>query len=439
MNKKHFMILIVDDEPGIREGLKKVLGLEGYSIITADTGESAVKKMEEGGIDLAFVDLKLPDIDGCEVARRMFSRGLSETVIVIMTAFATVETAVNAMKIGVADYMKKPFDNEDIISIANRFFQKKNYSNSESEQPIEHDNNFLFINKNMKNLISIIEKVKDSSIPVLILGESGTGKEILARMIHTKGKPADSPFIGINCSAIPAHLMESELFGYEKGAFSDAVASKPGKFEIAEEGTLFMDEIGDMKFNLQSKLLRVLEEKNYERIGGIKPLPFNARLIASTNRNLRKMIAENKFRLDLYFRLKGIELIIPPLRERKDEIEPFVHYFAKLFSNTYNKKNISISSEALKHLKNYHWPGNIRELKNSVESAIVLAENDTLLLPKDFRIEVQFDKEPMLLEKEREYILQALEKNHFSRTLAAQELKISRKTLYNKMKKYLIE
>lgn len=417
----------------MREGLETALSLEGYTVVTAVNGQSAAKRIENGGIDLAFIDLKMPDIDGCEVAKRIFTGGTAETVIVIMTAFATVDTAVNAMKIGVADYIKKPFDNEDILSIANRFFQKKHYTEPDDQAE------FLFINKNMKELIETIDKVKNCKIPILLLGESGTGKEICAKLIHEACSTAEHPFVGINCSAIPPQLMESELFGHEKGAFSDAVAAKPGKFEAAGEGTLFLDEIGDMDINLQAKLLRVLEEKSFERIGSVTPVKFNARIVASTNRNLQDFIARQKFRSDLYFRLKGIELTIPPLRERKDEIGPLINLFIGRFSKSYAKQDITISAEAVRKLKAYNWPGNIRELKNAVESAVILNDSGTVFLPRHFRLETEHTPNPILQEKERDNIIEVLEKNQFSRTLAAKELKISRKTLYNKMKKYLIE
>ena len=438
MDKKDFKILVVDDEPGMREGIGKALGLEGFSIESAGNGTEAIHSMKRNDIDLAFVDLKLPDIDGCEVARRTCGNGDKNTVLVIMTAYATVETAVNAMKIGVADYIKKPFDNNDLISIANRYYKQKRISHPEGSSSSSIVNDALFVDQKMRGLTEVVGKIKDCEIPVLIIGESGTGKEVFARLIHSMSCRRNKPFIGVNCSAVPSQLMESEFFGHEKGAFSDAVSSKPGKFELAEDGILFLDEIGDMEFKLQSKLLRVLEEKSFERIGGISSLPFRARLVASTNRNLSRLIDQNQFRSDLYFRLKGIELHLPPLRERRNEIEYFVRYFLKIFCEYYGKEDIRIASEALGFLKKYDWPGNIRELKNVVESAVVLSEDHNILLSKDFRIDREMPYQEPLSDKEKEYILEALEHNRYNRTLAARELNISRKTLYNKMKKYLI-
>ena len=439
MRKDAYSILIADDELGIREGLQKILSLEGYHVNTVSTGWQAVDRIGKGDVDLAFVDLRMPDIDGCEVARQVFEKGNLRTILVILTAYASVETAVNAMKIGVADYIKKPFDNEDIISIASRYYRKSAFFEDESSLLLEGNHSSLFISDKLDEIIGTVDKIKDIDIPVLLLGESGTGKEVVAKLLHQRSGRKEKPFIGINCSAIPTELMESELFGHEKGAFSGAVKMKPGKFEIAEDGVLFLDEIGDMEYKLQAKLLRVLEEKQFERIGGVTSVPFRARVVASTNCDLQLLMGENRFRSDLYFRLKGIEITIPPLRERKQEIEFFVRRFLELFAATYGKENLRLSSEVLKRLKSYDWPGNIRELKNVVESAVILAESNSLLLPQYFTLNREEPESRLIHDLEKDYILQALEKNRFNRTLAAQELNMSRKTLYNKMKKYSIE
>ena len=275
-----------------------------------------------------------------------------------------------------------------------------------------------------------------------MLGESGTGKEVFARVIHDNCERHDKPFIGLNCSAIPTELLESELFGHEKGAFSGAASEKPGRFEAAGAGTLFLDEIGDMDFKLQSKLLRVLEEKSFERIGGLKTIDFEARVIASTNRDIKAMIQDGEFRSDLYFRLRGIEIVLPPLRERPEDLESLIHHFVGRFSESYSKK-VSVSSEAVNVLKDYPWPGNIRELRNVVETAVLLADDNSLLLSDHFRLEAVQQSissdEHRIDEMEKSFILKTLEKNRFNRTLAAKELNISRKTLYNKIKKYSLE
>jgi two-component system, NtrC family, response regulator AtoC len=438
MDKSWFKVLIVDDEEGLREGLEKTLSLEGYSVSTAATGWSAVEQLKEEQFHLAFIDLKLTDISGIEVVENVLP---TLTPIVIMTAYASVESAVSSMKIGVLDYIQKPFNNSDILAIADRFFQEK--MGGKVDVQLSSDKIPNIILKSEKSVVAFqtIEKVKDSDIPVLLLGESGTGKEVFARMIHDRGSRNKNPFIGINCSAIPAELLESELFGHEKGAFSGSVSTKPGKFEIAKEGTLFLDEIGDMDFKLQAKLLRVLEEKTFEHIGGISSIQFKARIIASTNKDLKYMVSNQEFRSDLYFRLRGVELVLPPLRERPEDLELLIHNYVELYANSYQKK-VSVSSEAISSLKDYDWPGNIRELKNVIETAVLLSDDNSLLLSGNFRIDQNDDQIvdlPYMNDLEKNYIIRTLEKNRFNRTLTAKDLNISRKTLYNKLKKFSID
>ena len=441
MDRRNFSILVVDDEEGMREGIQKTLELEGFSVRGASSGTEALGKLQAGGVDLAFIDLKLPDIDGVEIVRRMPP---GDTIVVIMTAYATVETAVSAMKIGVADYIKKPFDNRDILSIAERFLKARERRPAQGaaalQAPDRGENKPPSIILRSKRILEVVQKVelaKDSNIPVLLLGESGTGKEVFARLIHERGDRRDKPFIAINCSAIPRELLESELFGHERGAFSGAVALKKGKFEIADGGTLFLDEIGDMDYALQSKLLRVLEEKTFERIGGNQPIAFRARVIASTNKNLRQLIGEKKFRQDLYYRLNGMQFELPPLRERPEDLEGLVQHFLSYYCDLYQKRGLSLSAEVMRHLRMHEWPGNIRELKNVMESAVLLAQDGATLLPANFRIEtMQRETSPLIRDLEHDAILEALETNKFNRTLAARALQISRRTLYNKMKKY---
>jgi DNA-binding NtrC family response regulator len=440
MQEHDYSILIVDDEEGIREGLGKTLSLEGYHVETAATGAEAIARFQQNSIDLGFLDLKLPDIDGVEIARTV-SADNNGPVLVIMTAYATVETAVTAMKTGVSDYIKKPFDNEDILKIARRYFLQKRALSDVPTQRVEIESGrwIMLQDKASMEIRRTIEKIADSEIPVLILGESGTGKEVVASLIHLWGSRSKEPFIGINCSAIPAELMESELFGHEKGAFSGAIKAKPGKFEIAASGVLFLDEIGDMDVKLQAKLLRVLEERSFERIGGISTVPFKARVLASTNRDLGNFIDEGKFRSDLYFRLRGVSIEIPPIRARSEVVDTLVNHFLEVFRIQYGRKTLRISSEALKFLRSHSWPGNIRELKNTVESAVLLSECEEMLLPEHFRLDIREEPGILIRGIEKDSILKALEQNRFNRSLAAKELRISRKTLYNKMKKYDIE
>ncbi len=441
MDKSQFTILVVDDEEGMREGIQKTLDLEGFSVQSAATGREALERLKNGGFAMAFIDLKLPDIDGVEVVRNMQP---SSTVVVIMTAYATVETAVSAMKIGVADYIKKPFDNSDLIAIAERFYRAREMSASAGgARQLPRDrvdvirSAVTLRSEQMKKALDKVDRIKDADIQVLLLGESGTGKEVFARLIYQQGNRRGKPFVAINCSAIPPDLLESELFGHERGAFSGAVALKKGKFEVAADGILFLDEIGDMEHRLQSKLLRVLEEKSFERIGGTQQIPFTARVLASTNRDIKQLIAEGTFRQDLYYRLNGVQIALPPLRERAEDIECLVDYYLNYYCEMYEKRNISLSAEAMRSLRSHDWPGNVRELKNVIESAILLATDGTVLLPENFRMEsVHREGSSFIQDIEQESIIEALERNKFNRTRAARALQISRKTLYNKMKKF---
>lgn len=441
MDRSEFSILVVDDEEGMREGIKKTLDLEGFSVRTAATGLEAIATLTHEIIDLAFVDLRLPDIDGVAVVKSIQP---CSAAVVIMTAYATVETAVSAMKIGVADYVKKPFDNSDIIAIAERFFRAREMkplpagsgSNSRGKNDVGPPE-LILRSAQMQDAIEKVGRIKDAEIPVLLLGESGTGKEVFARLIHQRGNRRRKPFVAINCAAIPQELLESELFGHERGAFSGAVAQKIGKFEIAGDGILFLDEIGDMEYKLQSKLLRVLEERSFERIGGTRPVVFAARVLASTNRNLQQLMAEGRFRQDLYYRLNGVQVTLTPLRERMVDLEGLIEYYVGYYCEMYGKQDISLSPETMESLCSYGWPGNVRELKNVMESAILLTESGSTLLPANFRMESGHKEGGSFLhEIEQESIIEALENNKFNRTMAARALQISRKTLYNKMKKF---
>jgi len=435
MNKRDFNILVVDDELGMREGLKKALTISGYSVETEKTGAGAIKSLQNENYSLAFIDLKLPDMSGLEIIKKI---NTEKTITVMITAYASVETAVEAMKFGAIDYLRKPFELNDVIELANRHFLRIS-EREKVDQPPSLSNKYIMNSSAMMKIKGVIDKIKNSPIPVLLLGESGTGKEMMARLIHESGNLIDKPFIGINCAAIPSELLESELFGHEKGSFSGAVARKIGKFELAGDGVIFLDEIGDMPFILQSKLLRVLEEKSFERVGGNETIAVKARIIASTNQNLKQYVEEKKFRSDLYYRLNGVKILLPPLKERQGDLEPLISYFFELFNSMYDKK-IQISTEAMNFLKSYSWPGNIRELKSVLESSILLADSHSILFSDDFPVEIHDgDNETGIYTVEKEKILAALSSNGFNRSLTAKHLSISRKTLYNKMKKYSID
>ena len=435
MNKDEFKILVVDDEEGMRDGLEKALLLEGFFVQTAADAAEALEKLGKGDFNLAFIDYKLPDLDGIEIIKRCETETLN---IVVITAFASIENAISAMKLGASDYLIKPFSNADIIAIACKYYKQKSMMGKEERG--QSKNNVIYISEAMKSVVDNVKLIAGSPIPVLIEGESGTGKEMIARLIYREGGFEGKPFVGINCAAIPSELLESELFGYEKGAFSGAHQIKIGKFESAADGIVFLDEIGDMSSDLQAKLLRVLEEKSFERIGGLKSIHLQARVISSTNVDLRDHIQRGAFRSDLYFRLKGIQLRIPALRERDKDIEVLAHHFLEHFRIKYQKEELELAAEALRKLKRHSWPGNVRELKHVVESAVLLAGSKNKILSEDLPIESGIDSNRInIQELEKASIMNALVENHFNRSLAAKSLQISRKTLYSKMKRYSIE
>lgn len=430
-----YTVLVADDEEGLRFGLEKTLSLEGYRVLTAATGAEVERVVGQERIDCAFIDLQLPDIRGIELVSTLRS---CDTPVVIITAYATVETAVRAMKIGAVDYIQKPFDNQDLVEMADRLCLRGNHTGSLVS--VDGSNDLVVESQEMRDIVATVQKIKDSGIPVLLQGESGTGKEMIARLIHGHSNRGEKPFVAINCAAIPPELLESELFGHEKGAYTGAHSDKVGKFEAAADGTVFLDEIGDMGTNLQTKLLRTLEERSFEAVGSNRTLPLQARVVASTNGDLSELIREKRFRLDLYYRLKGISLTIPPLRDRRKDIEPLLALFLDRYRLRYQKPSVEISQEAIRYLRSYSWPGNVRELKNAVESAVLLSDGNRALLPQDFLLENPTEGNlPELWRREKESIMEVLGRTSFNRSVAASELGMSRKTLYNKMKKYGIQ
>jgi DNA-binding NtrC family response regulator len=432
LSRRGFSLLIVDDEEGMRLGLEKALSLEGYRVASAASGAEARKRAKTERFDCAFVDLKLPDLSGTDLLPDLKAAG---TAVVIITAFASVDTAVRAMKLGAVDYLQKPFDNHDIVALADRLCLG---AQNAEPAPLNQDG-LIATSLSMKHIVETLRKIMDSEIPVLLQGESGTGKEMLARFVHDKSSRRGRPFVAINCAAIPPELLESELFGHEKGAFTDAHSAAMGKFEAAGAGTIFLDEIGDMGLHLQTKLLRALEERTFEPVGSTRSIPLSARIIASTNCELSVMIREKKFRLDLYYRLKGLAVTIPPLRDRREDIEPLLSLFLGLYRHRYNKPSVEISREAVRFLRSYQWLGNVRELKNAVESAVLLSDQNRPLLPQDFLLEGSGDSAlPELWQQERDAIIEVLKRTGYNRSVASRELGMSRKTLYNKMKRYAI-
>ena len=448
-----FRILIADDEQVQREMLEGFLVKQGYGVGTAADGSQALEKFKAGAFDLVLTDYRMPGMDGFHLLKEL-KRLNPEVMVVVLTAFGTVGTAVAAMKEGAFDYLNKPIDLDELLLLIQRVEKEVGLSreNRELREQLREKFKVDFIisaSRRMEEALNLVKRVAPSPATVLILGESGTGKELIARAIHYSSPRADKPLVKVNCAALPENLLESELFGHEKGAFTGAVGRRIGRFEQADQGTVFLDEIGDLSPSLQSKLLRVLQEREFERVGSSQTLKADVRVIAATNRNLEEAIRKGTFREDLYYRLNVVTLSLPPLRERKEDIPPLIEHFLKKYSRENQKPVVSLSKEAKDLLMNYHYPGNIRELENIMERAVVLSRGDSITtqeMPLNLRESKVEDlmKEAAggrslretLEEIERLRITQALEKSHGVQTKAAEELGISERVLRYKMKKY---
>lgn len=445
-------ILIADDEPSITVGLSELLELEGYETTTVNDGHEALKQIQEKHFDVVLVDLVMPGLDGMRVLQEIQKKGLDTTVIMI-TGKGNTATTVAAIKAGAFDYLDKPVDPNRLRTIILKALEHQHLrrKNKELEQKIESMSRYgemVGQDEKMQEVYRLIDAVADTTANVLITGESGTGKELVARAIHQKSSKSKGPFIAINCSAFPRDILENELFGHEKGAFTGALKEKPGCFEMANGGTLFLDEIGEMPADTQTKLLRVLEEMRFRRLGGTKEIKVDVRVVAATNREVQKALKDAILREDLYFRLSVMEIEIPPLRERMSDLLPLLNEFLKFF-NERNSKNVEdLSPECMDILRKYRWPGNIRELKNLVERAVILCEGATIEiqhLPKHiFATQTTASRESIALGKElheieKEVIFKTLKMTNNNKTKAAQILGISLKTMHNKLNKYYSE
>jgi len=372
-------ILIVDDEANIRRVLDAVFSKDGYRVLTAENGKKALDIIStEPDLDVLLCDLIMPDLNGIEVLKS--AREINPFLSVVMiTAHGTIKTAVDAMRFGAFDYITKPFDMDEIKLIVKNALERRRLlaENTELKQELRSRYKFDEIvgsSGKMHDVYKVIERVANSNATILVRGESGTGKELVARAIHYNSSRAAKPFIAVSCAALPETLLESELFGHEKGAFTGAVGQKAGRFELANQGTLFLDEIAEVSLSMQVKLLRVLQERKFERVGGTKTLSMDVRMIAATNRNLEEAVAMSEFREDLYYRLQVIQVFLPPLRDRREDIPPLVEHFVEKFNNE-NGRNIKFASpECMDLLMKYDWPGNIRELENAIERGVVLAD-----------------------------------------------------------------
>lgn len=449
-------VLIIDDEPSVRKLIGHHLEKENYKILSAENGEKGLRLIEENSPHLVLLDVKLPGIGGIEVLQKI-KEGHSKLPVIMITAYGTVKMAVETMRMGAYDFLVKPINPDELKitvrnAITNQTLQEKvDFLKSQLKERYEFSN---IIGKSpaMQQVFKLIEKVTDSDIPVLIYGQSGIGKELVAKAIHFNGPRKEAPFVDINCAAIPETLLESELFGHEKGAFTNAVKRKEGKFELANRGTLFLDEIGEMSLSLQAKMLRVLQEKTFERIGGKQKIRANCRIISATNKNLKDEIEKKKFREDLYYRIAVFPIPLLPLKERKEDVLLLVPHFLKKY--TKKGKTKKISPEAMKALISYDWPGNVRELENVIHRTIVLIEGDTIELshlPLELQnlsqkkistvkgaisLEDPSSHEIIPFEEiEKEVLIHALKACDGNISKATRGLRIGRATFYRKLKK----
>ncbi|NPA68147.1 MAG: sigma-54-dependent Fis family transcriptional regulator [Chlorobi bacterium] len=453
---KLLKILVIDDEKLIRWSFEKKLNSDKIKVYTAGSGEDGIETFQMEHPHIVFLDNKLPKMQGLDVLKKI-KKTDEDAVIVFMTAYESVDVAVKAMKAGAYEYINKPFSFEEINIIIKNITDKINKDKEirllrrEKKDFITFDH-IIGSSEKIKKIIRLAKKIaKTETTTILLLGESGTGKDLFSKAIHNESARKDKPFVTINCSSLPETLLESELFGYETGAFTDAKKQKKGLFEVAEGGTVFLDEIGEINQATQLKLLNVLENRTVRRLGGTVDIPVDIRIIAATNRNLKKSVEEKLFREDLYYRIKVFQITVPPLRERKEDIPELINYFIEQFNRQFGKNVTETDPEVLKLMMKYDWPGNVRELRNVIERAVIL-ETDNILyedcLPGEIREHncnekkcnpynfILPDEGLSLEEMEKEIIRQALEKTDYNQTKAAKLLRISRDTLRYKKKKH---
>lgn len=453
-------ILVVDDEPNYQVVLAELLREEGYEVYTAGGGEEALKLARETDLDLIITDMRMPGMSGLELLKAAKSLNRDLPVIMI-TAFGEVEKAVEAMRAGAFNYLVKPFNNDELVVSIRKAMEHYSLLRENTRLRGEMQTRYGFANiigknKRMQQIYTLIEKVAPTPATVLISGESGTGKELVARAIHFNSSRKEAPFISVNCAALPEALLESELFGHEKGAFTGAVALRKGRFELADTGTLFLDEVAEMPLSLQSKLLRVLQERTFERVGGSLTLNVDVRILTATNKDLKEEVEKGTFREDLYYRLNVLHIQLPPLRDRLDDLPLLAAHFVKKFAAQLNRPGLQISPDALRYLAGLPWEGNVRELENVIERAAILASGDTIEVedvradavsePKasewaagldlDRLIPPEVTLPDILNTIEGQMVRKALERANHVQTRAAEELGITKSLLQYKMKKY---
>ncbi len=454
-------ILVVDDEMIVCESVKRILEEEGYEVETALSGKEAFEKMKANPFDLVITDLKMPGIDGMEVLKT-FRKEYPDSIIIMITGFSTVETAVGAMKLGAFDYIPKPFTPDEVSIVVNKAIEKKNLmeENIYLRQELQEKYGFHNIvgkSKRMQEIYRIIAKVAATDSTVLIYGQSGTGKELIARAIHFNSPRGEKQFVPVDCAVLSENLLESELFGHVRGSFTGAVTTKPGLFEVADGGTVFLDEVGNISLSIQAKLLRVLQEREFTPVGGTKAKKVDIRLIAATNKDLEKMIKEETFREDLYYRLNIVPIYLPPLRERQEDIPILAVHFLKKYAEEMGKTIKGFTPEAMEKLIRYPWPGNVRELENVIERTVVMIDDEMvrvehLILPGQQEKEILENQVPMTSDElkeikkqvrekaveeiERAFVLNALERHQWNVTRAAEEVGMLRPNFQALMRKY---
>jgi two-component system, NtrC family, response regulator HydG len=375
-------LLIADDDPGLRESLERALTREGYRVVLASDGRAALERVQAGGVDLIVTDLRMPGLTGLELLRAAKAI-MPDVDVILLTAFGTVEEAVKAMKDGAYDFLTKPFRREQLIKLIDKALERRdlieqNRALKQQLEDLQAKGQMIGGSPAFRRMITLVEQIADSSATVLIQGESGTGKELVARTIHERSGRRAGPFVAVNCAALPETLLESELFGYEKGAFTGAAGRKEGRFELASGGTLFLDEVADLSLVTQPKILRVLQEGEFERLGGTRTLQVDVRIVAATNQDLADMVKEKRFREDLYYRLNVITIRVPPLRERHEDIRLLAQYYLRIYGAKNGRTLEGFSAEAVDRLESYAWPGNVRELENLVERSVILARKDRI-------------------------------------------------------------
>ncbi|MEZ5360215.1 MAG: sigma-54 dependent transcriptional regulator [Candidatus Zixiibacteriota bacterium] len=449
-------ILVIDDKDSMRKMVSQTLSEEGYLVDTADSGPAGIELAKEHPFDLVITDMKMPDMDGLDVLSHIKEIN-EDTAVIIMTGFGTIETAVSAMKKGAYDFLTKPFDSDHMLLLVDKALKSQRVvaENEVLREELDYRlgmGEIIGDNEKMTDVLKLVSKVAVSDTSVLLQGESGTGKELFSRAIHNLSPRKKGPFIAINCAAIPRDLLENELFGSERGAFTGSVTRKIGKFEIADGGTIFLDEIGDMDIGLQAKLLRVLQERMVERLGSTRPIKVDTRVIAATNADLKELIAQKKFREDLFYRLSVFPIVIPPLRERLEDIDALADHFIARYCRDMSKKPKTLAKEALELMKKYHWPGNVRELENTIERAIILCEGKKIK-PEHMAIRLRSNDDIQLREgaglkeigmhaqtrAERAAILRVLKQVRGNKRRCAKILQIDYTTLFDKIKKYGID